>query len=441
MQPTSPLLTEKTLDDAIESFLGSQYDTYVSAINRPHLAWCEKDGEFEPLFERRENRKYLPKHLEENGTLVISRRDVVDGETRFGKKVYVFEISSQEGLEILSLEDWMIAESVLGKRNILIRLEGYKEIGMGHIYRGLQLASVLFEHNVFFAISEKSKLAVDKITERGYVCNIIKNNKDVPDLVRRHNVDIVVNDILDTDQAYIDSIKECGCRVVNLEDLGSGIHSADVVINDLYSKQNDLPNCFWGQKYYCIKDEFLIATPKEHSDVVNEVLIMFGGTDPCNITEKALCAIAQLPEEFKNVHYTVIMGAGNKNSSQIKKLAASKNLNVTFLKDVSVVSEYMSKADLAFSSQGRTMYELAHMTIPTIVIAQNERELTHEFGYMTNGFINLGLGASIDVSTIKETLLWLYRSPQIRNQIKNQMSGYHLEKGIYRVKKLILGER
>ena len=135
------------------------------------------------------------------------------------------------------------------------------------------------------------------------------------------------------------------------------------------------------------------------------------------------------------------MGAGNKNGAQVKKLADSKGLNITFRKDVSVVSEYMSKADVALSSQGRTMFELAHMTVPTVVIAQNKRELTHEFGYLANGFINLGLGENIDVSTIRETLTWLYRSPQIRKQIKMQMSGYQLEKGIHRVKKLILGEK
>lgn len=441
LQATSPLLKVQTLDEAIKSFLGSEYDTYVSAINRPHLAWHEKNGEFYPLFEKRENRKYLPKHLEENGTFVISNRQIVTPESRFGIRVYVFEISKQEGLEILSLDDWMIAESVLNRRNILIRLEGYKEIGMGHIYRGLQLASALFEHNVFFAVSEKSKLAVEKITERGYECHVIKSNKEVPDIIRKCKVNILVNDILDTDKAYIDTIKECDCRVVNLEDLGSGIQSADVVINDLYSKQNDLPNCYWGQKYYCLKDEFLIAEPKEHSDEVKEVLMMFGGTDPCNITEKAICAIAQLAEEFKDIHYTVIMGAGNKNGAQVKKLANAKGLNITFRKDVSVVSEYMSKADVALSSQGRTMFELAHMTVPTVVIAQNKRELTHEFGYLANGFINLGLGENIDVSTIRETLTWLYRSPQIRKQIKMQMSGYQLEKGIHRVKKLILGEK
>ncbi len=440
LQPTSPLLSTATLDKALKASFCSEYDTFVSAINRPHLAWRECNGKFEPLFNERKNRKYLPKHLEENGTFVISKRENITPDSRFGKKIYVFEISVHEGLEILSLNDWILAESELQKKNILIRLEGYKELGMGHIYRGIQLASILFEHNVSFAISKRSKLAIDKIEELNYKCYIINDNNDVANIIDNEKIDIVVNDILDTEKTYINMLKSHGCRVINLEDLGDGIQAADIVINDLYTKQNDLPNCYWGQKYYCIKDEFLIATQKKHSDEVHEVLIMFGGTDPCNITQKALYAISKLPQEFHNIHYTIIMGAGNKNINDIKKLIPKLNINATLLKDVNVVSEYMSKADLAISSQGRTMYELAHMTVPTIVIAQNKRELCHEFGYISNGFINLGIASELDENTIRETLIWLINSPKIRAQIKKKMESFEIEKGIYRVKKLILGE-
>lgn len=441
LQPTSPLLSTSTFDKALKAFCCSEYDTFVSAINRPHLAWQECGGKFEPLFTERKNRKYLPKHLEENGTFVISKRENITQDSRFGENVYVFEISIHEGLEILSLNDWILAENELQKKNILIRLEGYKEIGMGHIYRGIQLASTLFEHNVSFAISKRSKLAIDKIKELNYKCYTITGNNDVTDIIAREKIDIVVNDILNTDKTYIDMLKSHGCRVVNLEDLGDGIQSADIVINDLYTKQNNLPNCYWGQKYYCIKDEFLIATPKKHSDEVHEVLIMFGGTDPSNVTQKALLAISGLPEKCQNIHYTIIMGAGNKNIAGIKKLITRLKINATLLKDVNVVSEYMAKADLALSSQGRTMFELAHMTVPTIVVAQNERELCHEFGYISNGFINLGIANELDENTIRETLIWLINSPKIREQIKKKMESFEIEKGIYRVKKLILGEK
>ena len=441
IQPTSPLLSTATLDEAIESYLNNTYDTFISAVNRPNLAWKEENGSFQPLFKERKNRKYLPKNLEESGTFVISSREKITEKSRFGEKIYVFEISKREGLEILTVDDWILAESELNKKNILIRLEGYQEIGMGHIYRGLQLASILFEHNVMFAISHKSQLAIDKIASSGYKYLVIDGNEDVPGIIQTHKIDIVVNDILNTDKEYIESLKACDCRVVNLEDLGTGIQSADVVINDLYEKQNDLPNCYWGQKYYCIKDEFLTATPKEHRDNVEEVLIMFGGTDPCNVTDKTIRAITKLSETYKDIHYTIIIGAGNKNKSKLKQLLQESDVKATILKDVSVVSEYMAKADLALSSQGRTMYELAHMTIPTIVVAQNQRELGHEFGYISNGFINLGLADELDENTIGEALLWMINSPKIRLQIKNKMKTMQIEKGIYRVKKLILGEK
>ena len=110
------------------------------------------------------------------------------------------------------------------------------------------------------------------------------------------------------------------------------------------------------------------------------------------------------------------------------------------MQDVKTLSIYMSQADLAIASQGRTMYELAYMTVPTIIMAQNERELTHEFGYLSNGFINLGLGKELDDKTIYQTILWLINCPQIRVQIKNEMEKLDLENGVYRVKKLILGE-
>lgn len=98
----------------------------------------------------------------------------------------------------------------------------------------------------------------------------------------------------------------------------------------------------------------------------------------------------------------------------------------------------MGKADIAISSQGRTMLELASMSVPTILMAQNKREQHHEFGYLQNGFINLGLGSEVQDDTIKQTLLWLINSPQIRKQMKDQMKKKDLKKGNDRVKSIIL---
>ncbi len=128
---------------------------------------------------------------------------------------------------------------------------------------------------------------------------------------------------------------------------------------------------------------------------------------------------------------------------QVEDLVAFVNeheLNVDIIKDVKNITEYMCKADIAISSQGRTMLELAHMNVPTILLAQNDRELTHEFGHIRNGFINMGVGKELDERTLKETIIWLVNSPQIRKQMYNQMIKNDFKSGIKRVLKLILEE-
>lgn len=84
------------------------------------------------------------------------------------------------------------------------------------------------------------------------------------------------------------------------------------------------------------------------------------------------------------------------------------------------------------------MYELATMRVPTVILAQNDREMTHEFGYMKNGFINLGNGNDVEEDTLRETLLWLIHTPQIREQMRESMEKLNLSDGIRRVKRIIL---
>ena len=62
----------------------------------------------------------------------------------------IYKVPKNESLDIDHIEDWWLAEKLLSKKTILIRVDGYKEIGMGHIYRGLQLIEELTDSDVFF---------------------------------------------------------------------------------------------------------------------------------------------------------------------------------------------------------------------------------------------------------------------------------------------------
>lgn len=436
MQPTSPLLKRDTLDAAIEYFIKNSFDTVLSGINKPHLSWTEKQGKIVPAYEKRLNRQYLPKNLIETGAFFISKREFVKEHSRFGPNVSVYEISESEAIDIDTPQDWWIAEKEILKKNIIIRVEGYSEIGLGHIYRGLLLAYNLIDHNIRFVLSEKSDLGIKKIEESHFPYSVIQNDNDIVGLIKDFKCDIVVNDMLDTDEEYVHMCKTTGVRVVNFEDLGQGAILADAVINDLYEKKNEQNNHYWGSEYYCIRDEFLLAKQTEFRECVEEVLVIFGGTDPCNLTKRLFDVIQNL--DNAKVHCTFILGMGYKRADELIEKSKIHNLNIDFIQDVKLMTEYMGKADIAISSQGRTMLELASMGVPTIIMAQNKREQHHEFGYLQNGFINLGLGSEVEDDTIKQTLLWLINSPQIRKQMKDQMKKKDLKKGIDRVKNIIL---
>lgn len=438
MQPTSPLLNVLSLNNAIDEFIGLGHDSILSAINKPHLSWTEENGRIFPMYKERLNRQYLPKNLQETGAFFISKREFINENSRLGPNVSVFEISENESIDIDTPQDWWIAEKELSKKNIIIRVEGYSEIGLGHIYRGLVLAYNFIDHNIEFVISTKSDLGIKKLKESNLSFTVIEKEQELFDIIEKTECNILVNDILDTSSEYIKKCKSLNVRVVNFEDLGTGAEFADAVINDLYEKKNELKNHYWGSEYYCIRDEFLLSNQAEFKEKVSEVLILFGGTDPLNLTERLIKIINEI--ECEEICFTFILGLGYKKYIEVIEFANNSNKNIKIVRDVKIISEYMSKADVAISSQGRTMLELATIGVPTILIAQNERELHHEFGYMKNGFINLGLGKIVEDDSIKETLNWIINSKYIRQQMSDYMKSVDTKSGISRVKNIILGK-
>ena len=74
----------------------------------------------------------------------------------------------------------------------------------------------------------------------------------------------------------------------------------------------------------------------------------------------------------------------------------------------------MSQADLAFTSRGRTAYELAMLGVPTVSIAQNAREEAHRFISNENGFYYLGFQPSQHL--LKNTLDFMLTSTREERQ-------------------------
>ena len=438
MQPTSPLLSAQTLMEGIKYFIEGEYDTVISGVNQPHLSWKLQDGKYVPNYTKRLNRQYLPVNLVETGAFVITKREFVTTDSRFGSNVSIYEMPEKEALDIDTPWDWWIAETELQKKKVLIHVAGYNRIGTGHIYRCLQLAAAMIEHTVLFVVEKKSDIAIEMIRANNYPLKVVDNRYEIVDIVKHEKIDIVINDVLDTEMEYMKALNEARVRIINFEDLGEGAQLADAVINDIYEREGEGEGkYYWSSDYYIIKDEFKLASPKVFSEEVHEILLLFGGTDPNNLTKKTLQAILPILSE-KNIHCTVILGVGYADVDGIKQ-QIDNNRNVEVFQDVKRISQYMECADIAISSRGRTMYELAYMGVPTVLLAQNERELEHIFGSLQNGYISLGMGTEIEEETLRNTINWLVECPSIRREMQKCLFSRELGNGLEKVKDIIFG--
>lgn len=439
LQPTSPLLSIKTLDAGIKYFLGKKADTLISVVNKPHLSWGKFGEQIRPLYEERKNRQELPPQYLETGAFVIAKREVVTYNSRIGKKVDVFEIPEEESIDIDNKNDWVLAENILKRKKIIFRADGYLELGLGHIYNCITLAYSMIEHDVLLVTSENAKEGIEKIKESNLKYCTIKNNQDIVDIISEFKPDIWVNDCLDTTAEYITQLKRLVGRVVTIEDLGTGVKEADAVINALYENSIEQgKNVYNGYKYVCLRDEFQIEAAKNFSTDVHNILIMFGGTDPSNLNKRIYQSIVGFSKKYQTIKFNFITGIGYDNKANGVITQESKNIFV--FPNVSRVSKYMKEADLAITSQGRTVFELAAMGVPSIVLSQNLRETTHCFAHMEHGFLNLGIGTEVSQQLIENTLDWLIKTEAVRRNMYELMLKNSLRSGLNSVKNIILGE-
>lgn len=437
MQATSPTLKAETIQKAIQFFENSEWDTVISATNKPHLSWGVKDGVIVKNYEKRLNSQELPPNYLETGGFLITRRSCVTENGRIGEKVNIFEISEDEAIDIDTYSDWVLAENILKRKKIMFRTVGKRQVGMGHVYRCLTLAYKLTGHDIIFAASKDSDIGIEKIKESNFEVIPVENEEHFEKILIEEKPDVVVNDILDTTAEYMQMVTKHAKRVVNFEDVGEGAKYADAVINALYEKGDKLHNEYYGSKYFCIRDEFLEEHPKEFSDEVENILIIFGGADPSDLTGRLYDICKVLHTKHPHVKFHFLLGFAYPYAD---KIVNDEDNNIYVYKDVKRVSAYMSRMDLAITSQGRTVYELASMGVPSIVLAQNEREAEHVFAGIQNGFINLGLGSQTDALTIISTVQWLLSTPNVRREMRKLQLQKDFSRGHERVLKLIMSD-
>ncbi len=431
MQATSPLLKTGSLDEAISKIIADEnIETVIAAKDDTHLSWRKEGDIFIPNYEKRVNRQYLTSIFIETGAFFITRKDIITKENRIGNNVELYLLFNGQEIDIDTYEDWNLCEYHLKNKHILFVVTGNNTVGLGHVYNTLQIANDILNHQISFLVDKNSKMAYDKIASNNYPV-ILQADEDIVNEIAMLAPDLVINDILDTDLEYIDRLKSLNIKSVNFEDLGEGAGVADMVVNAIYPEKQVLENHYFGHDYYILREEFILSKQKENLLSVSNVLLTFGGVDPNNYTFKVLESISKYCEK-NQIFISVITGFGYDKDSTLEQFN-----NINILSDVSNISQHMLNADIIFTSAGRTTYEIASIGTPAIILAQNERELTHFFASSEFGFLNLGLGLNLSNETILNHFKFLVNSQESRIEMSDLMKKVDLKSGRKIVNRLI----
>lgn len=427
MQPTSPLVTADDVDGVVNKYLKTSADTVLTATDDRHLCWERINGKYIPAYKERVNRQQLPTNFKETGAVVACSKEMLKNtNSRIGQNIELYLIDANRSFDIDTIEDLALCEYILGRKKIVFTVVGYPKVGLGHAFRAVMLANELVKYELVFICENKSKLAAEYI--KGFNYSVIMcEDGELAQAVALQNSDLVINDILDTTEEYMANLKGLSCKVINFEDLSEASKYADIIFNALYPNSHNKNACS-GVEYFCLRDEFIYTVKKPFSNTVENILLTFGGVDEGNITLNLLEIISNLD---LNCNVDVVLGPGYQHKHTLVEFETHRNINI--IENAKNISDYMQKADLAITSGGRTVLELASLAIPTIVICQNLREMTHSFLDEVNGVLNLGYRGNINNEEIISAISNLLDDVTIRRTMHNKMNEIDLVKGKSRV--------
>lgn len=448
VQPTSIFLNTETIDKVIKEFSNNNVDTVLTIKEERKLKWKKINSKLIPLYSQRINRQQIEPEYTETGAVVACKLDLIlSSKTRIGQRVIGVVQTQKESLDIDTYYDWWLAETLVKRKKILIDVIGSKFNGYGHVGRQLVIYEKLHNHDVVFICDDNQDLAIKVIREKNIPLKLYKNKNEYYELLK--NCDLLIRDTLDSKRNEIKEIKKIVKKIVCFEDLSQeAIDNASICINSMlpsikssYEKAKTL----FGLKYCVLRDEFFRWSEKsklrnqERINNIDNILIMFGGTDAKNMTEKILSWILKIEEEnnifFKKI--SVIIGPGkNFNTEFFKRNLDFKRIKV--FHNIGNVAEIMYQSDLAISTSGRTIFELTSMSVLTISMAAGERESKHD--YATKGFGVIHLGSSDDLlyEKFKNGIIEVVNSKILREKLIQYMDNLNIGHGTNRVKKALL---
>jgi UDP-2,4-diacetamido-2,4,6-trideoxy-beta-L-altropyranose hydrolase len=303
---------------------------------------------------------------------------------------------------------------------IVFWVEASQEIGMGHLMESLALAEYFINQGtaVHFIVNpyEPSRLELQKRGIPFTECSIDATEKIIRFIKQQQAKSIVINhrkvslDILEI-------LRKEDVTVSIIDQLGNIPIVCDLLINKSlvpewrrYDFPRNQPLCCFGTDYAILGDSYrkLHQEKKAFSKDRYTVLVSMGGVDRTGATLRIIEALRPID----NISKEIIIGNGFAHMKQLQQFRKKHNdPSFVFSVGVSDLHEHISKADIAISAGGNTLFEMACVGTPGIVLWEDEHEYAQAVSFDKKGtVVCLGNGISTPIKTILNSIRTLLRN-------------------------------
>ena len=273
-----------------------------------------------------------------------------------------------------------------------------RELGLGHIYRCINLSKELTSHKITFLIEDYG--SVSSVLKQNNLKTIklkpgLTENLDIKktvEFVNKNKVDIVIIDKYGLTNRYVQTIKKI-TKVVVISDLRNIQYDADLVINGFIGYKNKIlrnkygTKCLLGPAYQIINSKHTNTQDLDKNKI--DILVTFGGFDSANIIPVLIKSLKNCIGKNK---IKIILGPSTKKTKELTKMIQKYKKQIAVIQETSNMHKEISHAKFGFCGGGITAYEFAHMKTPFAMICQYKHQLIAAREWKKLGLaLNLGL--------------------------------------------------
>jgi spore coat polysaccharide biosynthesis predicted glycosyltransferase SpsG len=339
------------------------------------------------------------------------------------------------------------------------RVDASNTIGMGHFMECIALADFFkktFNCGIHFLVNDFTPMK-RFLEKRGNYFDVVQINgnedfehNSLEQIVKGRNPDFLICNLLERSNEYYRKIQSyVRHSIVILDDEFQRPVPGNVVINFNITQDPDYYRHFGGKETrYCIGPQYIPLSDtlyvkwskkKEIPDSCGTIFLNQGGSDPFGLTAKIIHALEGLDLE-QIIHVVVGDAVSVHQRRELKSLMRSLSKKYQFEWGASheKMRALMEQSDLAITAAGNTLYELAILGVPSIVICHHERHNRVASKFAERGAaVNLGIGSDISESVIAAAVKNLLDSREKRIRMSEAIKLVVDGKGCRRIAEMV----